>query len=234
MAVHRDLSARPWKLETVPQPIPIAPEASADPPTPPSIRIARGSRRTLQTAALAFLAIAGVVVLLWPRGRPEKVSIAAVARDTALPPRAAAPPKTSESAPSLPESKPAQLVPAPARVAAPKPAFVPERRSVIRFSRPPSPEEEESEIPLRRSERARQRQLAQRYIRAAEEPGLSQETRAHLYLQSALAYHASGDLRLAEKRLATAIALSPELEVNAASYGPAFARLTRKRRTETP
>lgn len=233
IAVHRDLSARPWKLETAPQPIPIVPEASADPPASPSIRIARRSRSTLQTAALAFFAIAGVVVL-WPRGRAEKVSIAAVARDTAPAPWAAAQPKTSEPAPSLPESRPAELVPAPARVAAAKPALMPERRSVIRISRPPSPEEAESEIPLRSSERARQRQLAQRYIRAAEEPGLSQETRAHLYLQSALAYHATGDLRLAEKLLATAIALSPELEVNAASYGPAFARLTRNRRTETP
>ena len=57
------------------------------------------------------------------------------------------------------------------------------------------------------------------------EPGLSDETRAHILLQSALSHHEAGDDRRARASLRAAFALAPELDIAASSYGDRFAEL---------
>ena len=237
-ALREDLIAVRLALGDQPAPpahaqlIAVVPESPSDAPTTP-IRVLRSSRRTLPAAAVAALvslAIAGGLVVFWPSRTPETPASAPLPARGAVAPllRPASPLAVQVPQTSKPEPPASQSVPA----SAPPPESEPQ--SVARISRRAPVQSEGPKISLAAAGSASNRRDALRYIRAAEEPGLSRETRAHLYLRSALASHAAGDLRAARKTLRTAFALSPDLGVNARSYGPSFARVARQVRAEAP
>jgi serine/threonine-protein kinase len=223
-------------LETVTRPFSVvgnpAPPAGQDPPDsqdtdafeskPSSRRVRAGSRRALRAAAVAavvFLGLSGAVVLLWPsRESPSPEAAEAHPRLAAAPPPDAAPPAAPPAAPQpLPRAIPAASAPqAHESVGAFRRTENPGRPgriSVIYDGRPVRP--------LRRVEE--QKLPADRYTRAAMEPGLSDETRAHILLRSALSHHEAGDDARARASLRAALALAPDLDV--APYGERFAAL---------
>jgi serine/threonine protein kinase len=189
-----------------------------------TIRARRGSRQMLPAAVAAmvvFLALLGAVILLWPSGTrppesPARSDSAGREAARSAPPPAPASVAQSPSEPSAPPL-PVPEGPAPERVAdATKAGTASEdsgSRIAVRAGRRVRPVEEESPLP------------ADRYTRAAMEPGLSDETRAHILLQSALSRHQAGDDRGARASLRAAFALSPNLPTPPALYGPRFAKL---------
>jgi hypothetical protein len=77
------------------------------------------------------------------------------------------------------------------------------------------------------------RLVPDRHTRAAMAPGLSDETRAHILLQSALSRHAAGDDDGARASLRAAFILSPDLPISQESYGPRFAKLAETARARS-
>jgi serine/threonine-protein kinase len=195
---------------------------------PSSRRIRAGSRRALRAAsaaAVVFLGLAGAVVLLWPAREPPAPAAAVSEQDV---------PETSAAAPAAPaDDASPSLAP---------PAAPPSRPQAIPAASPPQADESVGAFrdvedrppgriaviydgrpvrPLRRPED--ERLPSDRYTRAAMEPGLSDETRAHILLQSALSHHEAGDDDRARASLRAAFALAPDLDV--APYGDRFADL---------
>jgi serine/threonine protein kinase len=71
-----------------------------------------------------------------------------------------------------------------------------------------------------------------RYARAADEPGLSADTRAAIYLSGAWERYRAGDLPAAREMLASAFALRKELTVDPSQYDAGFRRLADRIRSE--
>lgn len=178
----------------------------------------------LQAAAVAavlFLALSGAIVLLWPfrpqaPGSDAGVESAAPARSAPIrAPEGAAPSLSDSANPVLP---PADRLSDPDRIAgASRAGSLTEgggdRQMVVRTGRRVRPVQDDPPLP------------PDRHTRAAMEPGLSDETRAHILLQSALDRHAAGDDYGARASLRAALALSPNLPIAPESYGPRFAGL---------
>ncbi|MFN2387240.1 MAG: serine/threonine-protein kinase [Thermoanaerobaculia bacterium] len=204
---------------------------------PSSRRIQAGSRRAVRAAAAAaivFLALSGAVILFWPSResstpRTAEPDPAAGARRAAAAP---APPAELEPpiAPSAdPLAKPQAISAANAGQAEESVGAF--RNSEIR-TRPGRIAVSYDERPVRPRRRLEEPRLpADRYTRAAMEPGLSDETRAHILLQSALSHHQAGDQAQARASLRAAFALAPDLDVAASSYGDRFAEFARSVRS---
>ena len=74
-----------------------------------------------------------------------------------------------------------------------------------------------------------------RYARAADEPGLSADTRAAIYLSGAWERYRAGDASGARQMLSSAFALRKDLAIDSSQYDAGFRRLaTRVRSERTP
>jgi len=191
----------------------------------------RESRRTVRAAsiaALVFLGLSGALVLLWP-SRPARVAredpaprdLPAAAPTEVVRPAGESPFVVADAAP-------------PEAADSTEPDENPDARRAARSERASGGADDAgapriSVQPSRpgRALRALEAEPlpSDRYTRAASAPGLSDETRAHILLQSALAQHAAGEDERAQASLRAAFSLSPDLPVAADVYGARFARL---------
>lgn len=217
----------PFALHPIPPPPGVAPASglALSPPPETTMPGRRGSRWMLRAAAVAavlFLALSGAIVLLWPF-RPQAPGSDAGGESSAPASARPAPIRAPEDAAASRSESASPVLPAadrpsdPDRVAAASRAGSltegGDRRMVVRTGLRIRPVQDDPRLP------------PDRHTRAAMEPGLSDETRAHILLQSALDRHAAGDDYGARASLRAAFALSPNLPIAPESYGPRFARL---------
>ena len=177
------------------------------------------------TAAASLLVVAAFLAVRPPSGTEPVASPGVPMRPRALPPPAA-----SQAAPD-PRSEPAMPI-------ASVPATDDSGRGMdsspaVPFS-PASPEqgtrerktaEKGAAKPVGREISTRPVPSRSRYARAAQEPGLSNETRAATGMAGAWESYQSGDVRTARELLRLAYSWSGDLAIDPRQYSPGFARL---------
>lgn len=215
-----------------------APPAAAAPsvrtPASDAVLAAPERRRGFAPAVLASVVIACAFagILVWGGS--------ALLREPPGSPAANGEISTSPTSPSIPQTStdPAVGSPPPVSVgtAAPEPSAVREaparRASQVRpdtsvLRQPARPGRQASPVATRIVPKG-----TSRYARAADEPGLSADTRAAIYLSGAWERYRAGDVPAAREMLASAYALRKELTLDPSQYDPGFRRLADRVRSK--
>ncbi len=240
----RDLLDRMPQTERGIERLPQAREVDIPPPAPNPVLTPESSpvlppaapRRGIAPAVLVSVGIAFAFVglLVWGgaallRARPGSYAAnGEISPGPTRPATASIPPVSSDAA---------------ARLASKSEAPAPEPSAVAEVAPPPPVLQARRNTPPVRQPAGAARQVAprvvskstSRYARAADEPGLSADTRAAIYLSGAWERYRAGDTSAARQMLSSAFALRKDLAIDSSQYDAGFRRLaTRVRSERTP